>query len=221
MYSNIRYLPKLKQRQKTKAFTLLELLVVIFVLGIGILSIVLVISRNLSLTQDLHMRNTATLLAREGIELAFNHRNTNLLLWYERNCAVRGANSSQTTNTSSCSKYYYSPNIQNDFIIEGIGKTQVTLFPLNSQSQSNNSKLYLQENWTNWPTYTHTSTHTTPTPYSRIISFGGMQGLTKNSPITTSDIYTITSKVSFEYGTNKGLKQGEISLESFISNPNP
>lgn len=220
MYPNIHTLHKLKQCQKTKAFTLLELLVVIFVLGIGILSIVLLISRNLSLTQDLHMRNTATLLAREGIELAFNHRNTNLLLWYERNCAVRATNWSKNTNNSSCSKYYYSKNsnIQNYFIIEGVGKTQVTLSPLNNPQ--NKSKLYLQKSWTNWPTYTHTSSNT-PTPYSRIISFGEMQGLTKNSPITTSDIYTITSKVSFEYGTNKGLKQGEISLESFISNPNP
>lgn len=216
MYSNIRYLPKLKQRQKTKAFTLLELLVVIFVLGIGILSIVLLISRNLSLTQDLHMRNTATLLAREGIELAFNHRNTNLLLGHERNCAIR-KNWERADNTSSwCTQYYYSDN-NNTFIIEGIGtgNTQVKL----TLANTGNTQLYLYSG-DKISYYTHNQSGTIPTPYDRNIVFEMMTGL-NNSAITTGDIYTITSTVSFAYGANNATKTGAISLQSFISNPNP
>lgn len=122
-----------------KAFTLIEMLIVIFVLWVGILSIVVLISRNMSLTKDVHMRNTATLLAREGIELIYNYTNTNDLLWYERNCAQKQVPSVRSTsianntvfNDSNCGAYFWTgDNGNHRFTIEGINQSQVTLTPL-------------------------------------------------------------------------------------------
>lgn len=78
MYTNTLFKHQLIQERK--AFTLIEMIVVIFVLGVGILSIVMLITHNLSLTSQIHTQNTATILAREGIELAYNYKNTNELL---------------------------------------------------------------------------------------------------------------------------------------------
>lgn len=120
------------------AFTLIEMLVVIFVLWVGILSIVVLISRNISLTKDVHMRNTATLLAREWIELIYNYKSTNELLWYERNCAQRqgglaALSNTQWNNNSNCNKYFWTwDGGDYRFTIEwaNLNYSQVTMKPL-------------------------------------------------------------------------------------------
>ena len=78
MYTNSLF--KQQLAKKKKAFTLIEMIVVIFVLSVGLLSIVMLITHNLSLTNQIHTQNTATILAREGLELAYNYKNTNELL---------------------------------------------------------------------------------------------------------------------------------------------
>ena len=56
--------------------TLIEVLIAIFVLGVGILSIVTLMTKNIANTQKIHTQNTALILAREGMEMLYNYRDT-------------------------------------------------------------------------------------------------------------------------------------------------
>ncbi len=60
--------------------TLIEVLIAIFVLGVGILSIVTLMTKNIANTQKIHTQNTALILAREGMEMLYNYRDTNHIL---------------------------------------------------------------------------------------------------------------------------------------------
>ena len=217
--------------QLKKAFTLIEMIVVIFVLWVGILSIVMLITRNLSLTSHIHNQNTATILAREWLELAYNYKNTNELLWYERNCAQRQLPNtkkdtmSNSSSNNNCWKYFWSGNNKNSiFTIEGIkpGQSQVLMKPLQDIQGINFESLrkatHLSLTWISvwgisFTGYTHEAGE--ETPYARYIEFTGMNNIPKNSPLLSSDIYHISSTVLYR---NKN-KTGEVVLESFISNP--
>ena len=242
-----------------KAFTLIEMLVVIFVLGVGILSIVVLITRNLSLTKNIHIQNTATILAREGIELAYNYKKTNEMLWYQWNCATRTTNS---TTENNCDKYFYTwDGGDYRFTVEGILKNQaqVVMKPLQMNPWANNrvsgnqniniqtattdfdtlwntSRLYLTGINVGVTSFQRTSVNTTinnnvtlaqsiswythgggsESPFARYISFTAMKDIPTNSPISSKDIHHITSTVLFRINNTT---TGQVSLESFISNP--
>ena len=207
------------------AFTLIEILIVIFVLWVGILRIVVLITRNLSLTKQIHLQNNATVLAREGIELAYNYKNTNELLWYERNCAQRvipGA-SDTINNESNCGKYFFTgDNASHIFTIEWFlpWQTQVILKPITSsptfESLRNATKLSLTWVtiwWFSLSGYTYGSGE--DTPFARYIEFTGLNDIPQHSPLLSQDIHHISSIVLY----TSANRTGEILLESFISNP--
>lgn len=64
---------------KRKGFTLIELIIVVFVLAIGILGVYSVYSQIISYTTISLSRLTASYLAQEGIEIVRNIRDTNWL----------------------------------------------------------------------------------------------------------------------------------------------
>lgn len=64
---------------KRKGFTLIELIIVVFVLAIGILGVYSVYSQIISYTTISLSRFTASYLAQEGIEIVRNIRDTNWL----------------------------------------------------------------------------------------------------------------------------------------------
>ena len=201
------------------------MIVVIFVLSVGLLSIVMLITHNLSLTNQIHTQNTATILAREGLELAYNYKNTNELLWYEWNCAQRLLpNTISAENNNSCWKYFSSGNALNSrFVIEGIvpGQSQVMLTAIPTDQTSfndlrNYTKLSLSwiQVWQNSFTgYTHGEG--LATVFARYIEFKEMKDIPSYSPILSSDISHISSTVLYRNNN----KTGEVVLESFISNP--
>lgn len=61
-----------------KAFTLIEVLIAITVFSVGVLAVLNLIMNNLSTLDKVQTKITATLLAKEGIELAYNIRDSNL-----------------------------------------------------------------------------------------------------------------------------------------------
>lgn len=200
------------------AFTLIEMLIVIFVLGVGILSVVVLITRNISLSWQLHMKNTATLLAREGIELVYNYKNTNSMLWYEWNCAPR---ISLPLSDSTCQSYFRTGDTwAHRFTIEGIDSAQVTMkqisWPNDFDSLWNASRLYLKPNTHpnfSFASYTHWSGE--DTVFARILSFEQMNNIPSNAPFNHHDIHRLNVSVLYKTPT----QTGEVSLESFISNP--
>ena len=72
--------------------TLLEVLLAVFIFGIGILWVLQIMTQNIGLIDRTKLRAQATLLSKEAMELAFHHRETNVLLGYHRECTTRDSN---------------------------------------------------------------------------------------------------------------------------------
>jgi len=64
--------------KKKSAFTFIEILVAITVFAIGVLAVLRLITQNLVTLDATEARITATFLAKEGIELVYNMRDSNL-----------------------------------------------------------------------------------------------------------------------------------------------
>mgnify|MGYP002738096724 CR=1 FL=1 len=204
-------------KQQPDWFTIIELLVVIFVIGVGILSIVLLIANNLSLSGKAHNQNTATILAREGMELLYNYRDSNLLLWYERNCAERLEEAAIELD-KSCKTYFWTGGDQEDyyFRIDGASDNlmRVTMQNLQEQSLAQESKLYLTHigNW--YTGYSHeASSDQDRSWFSRYIVFKTMKHLV--APLDTQDIHRVEVHVWYNYAG----KTWDVVLSSFIANP--
>jgi hypothetical protein len=58
----------------------------IAIFAVGILSISYLIINNIGLSQRTKLKTTATMLAKEGIELTYNRRDTNIKKGRLRNC---------------------------------------------------------------------------------------------------------------------------------------
>lgn len=211
-----------------KAFTLIEMLVVIFVLWIWILSISILITKNISVIRNIHTQNTATILAREWLEMTYNIRDTNRLLGYTWDCAQRR----ESTDTSIvkewadvCKQYMRSGDGQTyRFVLNGWldDSKQISMSGINGDDFTTlfeKSKLYLT--WiTIWDItitwYTHIPTIDSDiTTFARYVEFTGMNDLPEKSPLHNNDIHHITSKVLYQLSNTT---TGEVSLESFITN---
>lgn len=64
--------------KKKLAFTFIEVIIAITVFAIGVLAVLRLITQNLAMLDLTQMRTTATFLAKEGIELVYNMRDSNL-----------------------------------------------------------------------------------------------------------------------------------------------
>ena len=72
---------KLKTKMDKRGFTLLEVILAIFVIMVGIVGTLGIIQQGISYTQLSSSRLTADYLAQEGIEIVRNIRDTNWLEW--------------------------------------------------------------------------------------------------------------------------------------------
>lgn len=86
--------------------TLLEVLIAIYVFGLGILVILSMITKNISRVHDIKLRSQAVMLAKESIEIVYNRRDTNLDKWLVRNCAVTDSDSED-----GCAQYFYTGSV--------------------------------------------------------------------------------------------------------------
>ena len=75
-----------KIKFKLSALTLIEVLISIAVFSIGILSVSYLIISNVWLSERTKLKTTATMLAKEGIELVYNRRDTNIKKGWIRSC---------------------------------------------------------------------------------------------------------------------------------------
>lgn len=70
---------------RQKGFTLIEILVVIVVFGVGILAILTMLTNSIGYFDIVNMQTRATMLAKESLDLAYAHRDRNLEQGYPRN----------------------------------------------------------------------------------------------------------------------------------------
>lgn len=64
--------------KRKSAFTFIEVIIAITVFAIGVLAVLRLITQNLVTLDNTQMRTTATFLAKEGIELVYNMRDSNI-----------------------------------------------------------------------------------------------------------------------------------------------
>ena len=216
----------LHKKQYIQAMTLLEVLIAIFVMGIGIIAITKLMTYNIQTISRVHKQTIATSLAREWLEMVSNVRDTNTLLWYERNCAIRSTKqeiSQITQEQSLCKSYFWSgDSTEYNYIIDGwlqADHTQIMMKRITSNNLWEEGKLSMTGIFIWWTTisgYIHSNTEKeNPTfQFSRYITFSGLSSLPTDSPLSSSDINSVRSIVLYNNGTNTG----EIILESFIAN---
>ncbi len=74
---------------KKSAFTLIEMIIVILVFGTGILAVLYGIVQTLANQDRANTQITSSFLAREGIELMYNLRDSNYRKKLPRNCIFK------------------------------------------------------------------------------------------------------------------------------------
>lgn len=74
---------------KKNGFTLIEVIIAITVFSIGVLTVLNLIVYNLSTIDKVQTKITATILAKEWLELAYNIRDTNIQKWFARDCLLK------------------------------------------------------------------------------------------------------------------------------------
>lgn len=72
---------------KKRAVTLLEIIIALFVFAVGILAVIRVITTNIAVIDTMKVKIQAESLAKEGIDIIFNIRDTNLERGMNRQCA--------------------------------------------------------------------------------------------------------------------------------------
>lgn len=75
-----------KKRMRNTAFTLVEMMIAIAIFSIGVLTILNLLVNNLYFLDKASTKTQASFLAKEGIELVYNLRDSNLVKAYPRNC---------------------------------------------------------------------------------------------------------------------------------------
>lgn len=203
--------------------TLLEVLICIFVMGMGILAIARLMTHNIETIARVHNQTTATTLAREWLEMLNNVRDTNILLWYEWNCAQRSTQEeidAMTGAESLCKSFFWTGDAtEYNYTIDGWlhpETSQIIMKKIQDADLFSGARLYLSGisiNWVSISWYTH-SISPTASPFARYIQFSWLSWLDNNSPILPSDIQVVRSIVLYNY---QG-KTGQVMLESFIAN---
>ncbi|MEI7477281.1 MAG: prepilin-type N-terminal cleavage/methylation domain-containing protein [bacterium] len=88
-------------RRRT-GFTLIEVMIALFLFGVGMLTLLRAITYFLSMGQEVRQQAQAVALAKEGIDILYNQKDTNLRRGVQRNCAVIDIN--QTLD--ACGLYF-------------------------------------------------------------------------------------------------------------------
>ncbi|MDD3262809.1 MAG: prepilin-type N-terminal cleavage/methylation domain-containing protein [Candidatus Absconditabacteria bacterium] len=187
-----------------KGFTLIEVMIVLLVFSIGVLAVLRLILHNMETMSQLEAKSTATLLAKEGIELVYNTRDSNRIASLPWDCIINPNYNGQTENQFCKNHFLDNGGIWKIENYENIQRTTI-----NPEYIFEESKLYIKDNITT--KYTH-EVNDQPSIFSRYIYFTGVKD--NDNIINTGYILKIESHVIYQ----KGSRTGEIILESFIGN---
>ena len=195
---------------RKRAFTLVEILIVVFVFGVGILAVLKLLTNSLGYFDAITMKTKATLLAKEGIEIAYGFRDSNIEQGYPWNFLSFDENSQKET-------YLWSEwnTVFKVWFTGGEAYRDFEPASKNGNFESDFKNFYLElytgseENSLAY--YHHVEQNTLPVKgFARSIEFtpiteGGRE-LDKNK------ILKLTARVLYK----RGNSTGEVLLESFI-----
>lgn len=200
-----------------KWVSLFEVLVAIIVFGVWILTIFSLIISNISRVETIKQKNTATMLAKEWLDIVYNLRDMNLERWIDRDCA-----DFDTGTSDNCASHFYLwwtslyGGSGTDYIIDwNMSNLWSDTYVLNTVSQESDGVLYLHTgnvattgSAITWFWYNHIAGGDSASLYTRIITFAPSSSYSSN----TGNILSITSRVI----ANVGSKRQEVILESMI-----
>ena len=209
------------------AFTLLEIIIVVVVFGIGIVSTLVLLGNNVAMFQHTKTEQQASMLAHEGIQLFFHHRDNNLFQGYPRNYFdyEEGKEIFFGSGGADFFKIGYSGS-QEGFILEQGKDIKIDDFTTNFDHY----RLYLfsgdtmiwSEDKNAFSRYTHDETgieDDRPIQYARyLVLTGVMEG---NNLLPKDKILKLESHVLYKKGTDGWIKwwhTGEIVIETLIGN---
>lgn len=95
---------------KYSGISLIEVVIALFVFGIGILWILRLITQNIATVDDIKIKTQATLLSKEGLEIMIHLRNTNLKKSQPWNCF--------RISNDECDEYFLSWEQQKFFTVD-------------------------------------------------------------------------------------------------------
>jgi Tfp pilus assembly protein PilV len=103
--------------------------VALFVFGVGILSVLGMITQNISTVQFVKTQTQATFLAKEGLEVVYNVRDSNSVKSLPWNCAVLDLENTNNQNTF-CSSSFFRPGQSSIFLVQFVASGGYSLIPI-------------------------------------------------------------------------------------------
>ena len=206
---------------------MIEIMIAISVFAIGILVVLQLVIRNMSVVDQVKVKTSATILAKEWIELAFNIRDANLSKWLPRDCVIDpdlfDTKQEDLKEWQEFCITYFSENIgeqvfqiwfdtDNYYFLQAIDRQD------NFLANFYENMLFLRT-WDIWwydmSRYSHSSNlkhGEDTTPYARYISFSTVQDSKESLP------EDIILKVESHVLTLRAGNTWDIVLESLIWN---
>ncbi len=188
-----------------KWFTLIEVMIVLLVFSIGVLAVLRLILHNMDTMSNLEAKSTATLLAKEWLELVYNTRDSNRIASLPWDCIINKEYDENLTREKTCKNYF----LDNWWLRKIENNESINRKMADPNNIIEESKLYIKNN--NTTIYTHESSDQ-PSIFSRYIYFTGVKD--NGTIINTWYILKLESHVIYQ----RWSKTGEIILESFIWN---
>ncbi|MFA6256269.1 MAG: prepilin-type N-terminal cleavage/methylation domain-containing protein [Candidatus Absconditabacterales bacterium] len=209
--------------KRKSGFTFIEVIIAITVFAIGVLAVLRLITQNLVTLDITQMRTNATFLAKEGIELVYNMRDSNIAKGLPWDCVLKtgfvtddfGTMDSEKVcawNFASGTNEVLQISFDRDVYTYAVPTTLGTSF---NELWTGNRLYYTTGAIGGHDIFWYSSRPVQgqdPTFFSRYILFTGVRE--GENILPRDSILKVESHVLY----NKGTKTGEVVLESFIGN---
>ena len=209
-----------KFRFKFPALTLIEILISIAVFSIGILSISYLIISNVGLSERTKLKTTATMLAKEGMELVYNRRDTNIKKGWIWSCLKL----QEGSYAGECEVYFHDPEKLDGSSSWVLQVDEGGTYQFNAiESSRDNTYLYYKKSkvgdnyvYTSWKTKNNvlsTEEELKKRIFSRVITFTPVYLSEEGTTAHPDKILKVTSTVNYKKGRNYSWS---VSIQSFI-----
>lgn len=195
-----------------KWLTLIEVLISIIVFGVGILAVSYQMISNITLSEKTKLKTTSTILAKEGMELIYNLKDTHVKKWWFWNCAELDQANYMWLG---CKKWFYETWLAQDRTSRKIQVNPDSSYSISPTIDTRNANQLFKKKYEKlgnvFDIYTHIADWE-PTYFARWIRFKPVYLEPEWKYADTNEILKVESIVQYK----KGKLTWEVVLESFI-----
>ncbi len=199
--------------------TLIEILIALFIFGVGILSILSMITKNLWAIDTIRLQSQSTFFAKEWLELIENLRDSMALRGRKRNCLLENTGTDLTEETL-CSLFALGTGQTSQIVRMWLDQNGVyAVMPYEGGTDFDSlfsaARLFyhtglVADRQTFWYDYDQTGK---PTEFARYLLFSGFFSQPDAGILSPDMIIKVQSVVLFR----RGSKTGQTILETFLS----